>query len=99
MSERFVRGATEADAGRIAEIYNQGLEDRVATFETELRNPDQIAQWFRNGYPVMAAGEGGRIMAYAAAFPYRPRACYDGVREFSIYVARDGRGRGFGRLA
>ena len=36
-------------------------------------------------------------MAYAAAFPYRSRPCYDGVREFSVYVAREGRGKGFGK--
>ena len=38
-------------------------------------------------------------MAFAAAFPYRSRPCYDGVREFSVYAARDGRGKGFGRSA
>ena len=59
----------------------------------------QIGLWFTNGYPVFVAGEGSDIMAYAAAFPYRSRPCYDGVREFSIYVAREGRGLGFGRAA
>jgi L-amino acid N-acyltransferase YncA len=99
MTARFVRAAHGDDAARIAEIYNQGIADRVATFETDLRDADQIAQWFTNGYPVFVAGEDERVMAYAAAFPYRTRPCYDGVREFSIYVARDGRGKGFGRSA
>ena len=39
------------------------------------------------------------FIAYAAAFPYRSRPCYDGVREFSVYVAREGRGQGFGKAA
>ena len=54
-----------------------------------------------HGGHVQPAGAGvdDRVMAYAAAFPYRSRPCYDGVREFSIYVAREGRGRGFGRAA
>ncbi|MBL8908309.1 MAG: N-acetyltransferase [Rhizobiales bacterium] len=99
MSERFVREGCVADAARIAEIYNEGIADRIATFETELRGPDQIAAWFANDYPVLVAGVDDRVMAYAAAFPYRSRPCYDGVREFSIYVAREGRGRGFGRAA
>jgi L-amino acid N-acyltransferase YncA len=99
MSERFVRAGEPRDAVRIAAIYNQGIEDRVATFETELRSTAQIGLWFSSGYPVFVAGEDEQIMAYAAAFPYRSRPCYEGVREFSIYVAREGRGKGFGRSA
>jgi phosphinothricin acetyltransferase len=99
MTARFVRAGEIDDAARIAEIYNQGIADRVATFETDLRDEGQIAQWFSNSYPVLVAGEDDRVMAYAAAFPYRTRPCYEGVREFSIYVAREGRGKGFGRAA
>jgi L-amino acid N-acyltransferase YncA len=99
MSERFVREGRLSDAARIVEIYNEGIADRIATFETELRGPEQIVAWFSSGYPVIVAGTDGRVMAYAAAFPYRSRPCYDGVREFSIYVAREGRGKGFGRAA
>ncbi len=99
MSDNFVREGRLGDAARIAEIYNEGIADRMATFETELRDKDQIAVWFANGYPVIVAGVDNRVMAYAAAFPYRARPCYEGVREFSIYVARDGRGKGFGRAA
>jgi L-amino acid N-acyltransferase YncA len=96
---RFVRAGSPGDALRIAEIYNQGIEDRVATFETERRSAAQIIPWFTNGYPVFVAGEDDRVLAFAAAFPYRTRPCYDGVREFSVYVAREGRGQGFGRAA
>lgn len=99
MSARFVRAAGQSDAARIAEIYNQGIEERVATFETQLRSASQIEHWFDEDWPVIVAGEGEAVMAYAAAFPYRSRACYTGVREFSIYVAREGRGKGFGREA
>jgi phosphinothricin acetyltransferase len=97
MSERFVRAAIVSDAARIAEIYNQGIEDRIATFETEPRTVQKIRTWFDNGYPVFVAGQAGEVHAYAAAFPYRTRACYEGVHEFSIYVARERRGQGFGR--
>ena len=31
--------------------------------------------------------------------PTGPAPCYDGVREFSVYVAREGRGKGFGKAA
>jgi L-amino acid N-acyltransferase YncA len=99
MSERFVRAATANDAERIAQIYNQGIEDRIATFETEPRTAQQVGAWFDSSYPIFVAGSGNQVHAYAAAFPYRSRACYEGVREFSIYVSRSHRGQGFGRAA
>jgi L-amino acid N-acyltransferase YncA len=39
-----VRAATAADAAAICEIYNRGIEDRLATLETELRTPDERRQ-------------------------------------------------------
>ena len=46
-----VRPATEADAAAIALIYNQGIEDRLATLETELRTPDERRQWLKARSP------------------------------------------------
>ena len=37
MNDISIRAAREGDAGAIATIYNQGIEDRIATLETELR--------------------------------------------------------------
>jgi phosphinothricin acetyltransferase len=57
------RAATSADAAAIAKIYNQGIEDRVATFETEIRSAEQIEAWFeRDGIVIVveADGEVGR---------------------------------------
>jgi L-amino acid N-acyltransferase YncA len=41
----------------------------------------------------------GRIVAFAAASTYRPRDCYAGIAEFSVYAARAARGHGYGRRA
>jgi L-amino acid N-acyltransferase YncA len=41
-----VRTATPDDAAAIARIYNQGIEDRVGTFETRLRAPEDVRAWF-----------------------------------------------------
>lgn len=46
-----VRLATPADAEAICRIYNQGIEDRVATLETELRTPQERRQWLANRSP------------------------------------------------
>jgi len=99
MNSRFVRAGVPADAARIAEIYNEGMADRSATFETEPRGYGQILPWFEQGYPIFVTGEDDAVMAYAVAVPYRARPCYDGVREFSVYVAREARGSGFGKVA
>lgn len=92
------RPATLADTAAIAAIYNQGIEDRVATFETAPRTPEQIAGWFDSGPPVVVAVASDAVVGFAAAFPYADRCCYAGVAEFSVYTRRDWRGRGVGQL-
>jgi len=89
------------DSAAIAEIYNQGIEDRVATFETELRSADDQLAWLRSiagRYPAVVAEIDGQIIGWAGAGPYRERECYRGIGEFSMYVRRNWRGRGVGDL-
>ena len=93
------RPATAADAAAIAAIYNEGIADRVATFETEPRAAGDVATWLGGRYPVVVVETAGRIVAWAACSSYRSRACYAGIAEFSVYVARSHRGRGAGRVA
>jgi phosphinothricin acetyltransferase len=91
------RPATSADAAAIAEIYNQGIADRIATFETEPRVAADIALWFApRNLVIVAENETGPV-AFAASFPYSNRPCYRGIGEFSVYVKRDCRGCGAGR--
>ena len=93
------RKATPTDADAIARIYNEGIEDRIATFETRPRSAEDVARWFDGVHPVVVVEDGGRIVGFASTSPYRPRECYAKIAEFSVYVARDDRGRGVGRLA
>lgn len=91
------RPATSEDADTIARIYNEGIEDRVATFETRLRSTDEIADRIRStDHPLIVALNNGRVVAWAGTRTYRDRDCYEGVAEFSFYVAREARGRGIG---
>ena len=87
------RVATPHDAAAIARIYNQGIEDRMATFETRLRSDQDVRSWFDGVHPVVVVEDDGEMVAFAATFQYRPRECYAGVAECSVYVARDRRGR------
>jgi L-amino acid N-acyltransferase YncA len=99
MSALHARRATPADAPAIAEIYNQGIADRVATFEISPRTAEEVHTWFDGEHPVVVVEDDQAIIAFASTSIYRPRACYAGIAEFSVYVARAQRGRGAGRLA
>jgi L-amino acid N-acyltransferase YncA len=94
-----VRSAVPKDAEAIARIYNEGIADRIATFETRLRTAADIRKWFDARHPIVVVEEAGEVLAFAATSEYRPRQCYAGVAEFSVYVARAARRRGAGRLA
>ena len=93
------RQAVPADAAAIARIYNDGIADRIATFETHPRDDADIAAWFDGVYPVVVAEADGALLAFASTSAYRPRPCYAGIAEFSVYVAREARGKGAGKAA
>ena len=93
------RLATIADAAAIAAIYNDGIADRTATFETRPRTAADVEQWFDGVHPIVVTEESDRAIAFAASSTYRPRECYRGIAEFSVYVARTARRRGAGRAA
>jgi phosphinothricin acetyltransferase len=94
-----IREAGPGEAEAICAIYNQGIEDRVATLETTLRTPDERRQWLAGRgprHPVLVAEADGAVVAWASLNPFNPRPAYDHVADLSIYVARDWRGKGVG---
>jgi phosphinothricin acetyltransferase len=95
----IIRDAGQPDAETIARIYNQGIDERGATFETEPRTADDIASKLADSerYPFLVAAEGDQMIGWACLSAYRPRACYSGIGEFSIYLDRSARNRGVGR--
>jgi L-amino acid N-acyltransferase YncA len=98
-AQPLVRPATPADGAAIASIYNAGIAERSATFETRPRTAEDIAAWLGGRHPVLVVEHSGRVIAFASSSAYSPRACYSGVADFSVYVAPDARGHGAGRLA
>lgn len=94
------RPAVIADVPAITEIYNEGIAERIATFETEPRMIDQVAAWLGRCHPVLVVEDiDGTVVAWASTSSYRDRACYAGIAEFSVYVGRKHRGRGAGHVA
>ncbi len=94
-----VRSATPNDAVAIANIYNQGIKDRVATFETRFRSAEDVQTWFDNRYPILVVERDREIIAFASSSAYNARECYAGIAECSVYVKRDMRHHGAGRIA
>ena len=96
-----IRDATADDAGAICRIYNQGIEDRVATLEVEERTPEERAAWLAARGPrhpvLVAVGPGRDVVGWGSLNAFNPRRAYHHVADFSLYVDRSWRGKGVGR--
>ena len=80
MTSYRLRLATASDAEAICRIYNQGIEDRVATLETELRTPDERRQWLANRsprHPVIVA----EFAEFVVAGSVRPALTEGGLKQ------------------
>jgi phosphinothricin acetyltransferase len=95
-----IRDAMADDAPAIAHIYNQGIEDRLATLETQVRTAEERAQWLAARGPrhpvLVAVADDGSVVGWGSLNTFNPRPAYDHVADFSVYVAREARGRGIG---
>lgn len=100
MSEPVLRRATSADSAAIAAIYDEAIAGGVSTFATGPHSADERAHWLAarpERAPVFVADAGGEVLAWSALAPFSHRPWYDGVAEYTAYVARRARGRGLGR--
>ena len=99
MADYGTRPAGAQDAADIARIYNQGIEDRLATLETELRSTDERAQWLAaksSRHPVIVAEDGHAVAGWASLNVFNAREAYRFVADISVYVDRGWRGKGVG---
>lgn len=101
-----IRDAHASDVRAIATIYNEGIRGRGATFETTERSPEDVQSWLHNAShirrPFLVAerveedGTQAAVVGWVRASEYRSRACYEGIAEFSVYVASSARGQRVG---
>ncbi|PZD96696.1 GNAT family N-acetyltransferase [Paenibacillus sambharensis] len=101
MGKQTVRQVHEHDLDRVLDIYNQGIEDRIATLETEQKDRTYIDNWLQEHqgrYTALVAEHQGEIAGWAALNRYSHRCAYDGVADLSVYVDRAYRGQGIGSL-
>jgi L-amino acid N-acyltransferase YncA len=93
-----IRPARDGDADAIARIYNEGIEDRRATFRAEPVGGEHFAGAIAEGrdYPLLVVeGEEG-VIGWASVKPYSDFPPYRPVGEAMLYVTRAARGRGIG---
>jgi L-amino acid N-acyltransferase YncA len=104
-AEITLRPARAEDSAAVSLIYNQGIEDRVATLETELRTPEERREWMAARgprHPVIVAESGGApsaagtVVGWGSLNVFNARPAYRLVADFSVYVERAWRGKGVG---
>ena len=96
----IVRPATHDDAYPICAIYNAGIRSGLATFETQERHVDTVHSWLSeiHKYPLLVAEAHQEVIGFAKLSEYRPRECYRGIAEFSIYLSDNAKGKGTGAM-
>ncbi|PLR79868.1 GNAT family N-acetyltransferase [Bacillus canaveralius] len=95
------RLATKEDLQSILQIYNQGIEDRVATLEEDQKGLDYMEDWFsqhNERFAVVVAVQNNEVVGWASLNRYSNRCAYNGVTDLSIYIKREYRGRGIGSI-
>jgi len=102
MTEIALRPATPADIPAIARIYAHAVIHGTATFELEPPDEPEMTRRMQallgGGFPYIVAENGGALLGYAYAGPYRTRPAYRFTVEDSIYVDPNAQRRGVGRL-
>lgn len=96
----MIRPATTEDAAAIARIYNHYVLHTAITFEEEAVNVAEMEFRIRDitvKYPWLVCEEGGEVVAYAYAGPWKSRSAYRYSCELAVYVEDGLGGRGYGR--
>jgi L-amino acid N-acyltransferase len=97
-----IRQAKEEDASALCEIFNEAVQDRLETFDTEPRAVDEQRLQIDAAdqdpkHPILAAELRNWVAGWAALTPYDNRIALDDIGEVYIYVRRAFRSYGVGR--
>jgi phosphinothricin acetyltransferase len=96
-----LRLATPADAAAICAIYNHYVATTVISFEEQPVSVEDMQTRIRDvtaSLPWLICEQEGRIVGYAYATKWRVRPAYRRSVETSVYLDKDCRGKGLGRL-
>jgi phosphinothricin acetyltransferase len=87
---------TDAHAAVVLAIYQTGIDEGNATFETRAPAWQEFCSARLASHRLVAIG-GGNVLGWVAASPVSDRCVYAGVVEHSVYVHPSSRGHGAGR--
>ncbi len=96
-----IRPAASSDAHAIGAIYDEAASGGLATFATGPHSADERRAWLAarpRRAPVWCGTIEDDVVAWSAIAPFSHRSWYEGVGEYTVYVAGVYHGRGFGRL-
>ncbi|OEJ21325.1 phosphinothricin acetyltransferase [Streptomyces agglomeratus] len=89
---------TEAHADEVLAIYQAGIDEGNATFETSAPTWAQFDAAKTPEHRFAALDTDGKLLGWVAATKVSDRCAYAGVVEHSVYVHPGARGRGVARL-
>lgn len=92
-----VEPMTKVHADAVLAIYQAGIDEGDATFETRAPDWAKFSASRLAAHRYVAIGDSG-VAGWVAASPVSDRCVYRGVVEHSVYVLADARGQGVGRL-
>jgi len=102
MNEPDIRHSQIKDLRAIESIYANEVLTGLGTFEVVAPSLEEHTQrrqkLLDNGFPFLVACIIEKVVGYAYASPYRPRAAYQNSIENSVYVDNQVRNRGVGKL-
>lgn len=91
-----------ADFADVYAIYADAVVKGTGSYEiepptmTDMRG--RLTMLIAQGFPLIVAEEGNRVLGYAYGSYFRMRPAYRWMVEDSIYIAQEARGRGVGKL-
>ena len=95
-----IRAIGEGDVAAVRRIYAHHVLHGTGTFEIDAPDDDEMARRVSavtaTGLPFLVAVEGGDVLGFAYAGPYRPRPAYRFTAEDSVYLHPEATGRGLG---
>lgn len=96
MAEFTVRAMEDGDWPDVARIYQEGMDDNLATFQTVCPGWQEWDAAHLRACRLVVVKD-GRVAGWAALSPYSSRCVYAGVASVSIYIGREARGIGAGK--
>jgi L-amino acid N-acyltransferase YncA len=96
------RIATENDLPQILDIYNDAIINTTAVFQYDVHTIEMRKEWFaqkqKDGFPVFVAVLENAVVGFSTFGPFRAWQGYKHSVEHSIYVDKNQRGKGIGKM-